>query len=203
MLEKRWRAKLVKTMGIQIVIFFGLFYSSIMLIRMGNASEVKNDTIMRDLNIRERKLQYFVANKDRLNNVYNDWVKLKSNQKYVGDVDLAELNEHLRDLRMKYKLTTLDTKVGVPQKNEHDSIPGADVVDIDINIKFAAASDEYGLQFLESLMNKIPGYLIVKNVTIKKQTSITDRHIEQAEKGTFLPIFQGELSFSWKKVTLY
>jgi len=102
----------------------------------------------------------------------------------------------LLDLNDKYRFTAMDPKLSPPGLKESTAL--IDIISSPLDINFDGMSDELVLSFVNDLKEKLPGYLKMTKLNIKRRGAIDSETLEKIKvTSSYLPLVSGAVSFEW------
>jgi bisphosphoglycerate-dependent phosphoglycerate mutase len=121
------------------------------------------------------------------------------NQKNYPGLQLDEAQSIIKYFEGKYNILNLSFDTTPPKDLSSEfSTLNFKILSSDINIKFAAMSDENAFQFVDALLTNFSGFKLVKSFHVQKQNQITNSVLKSIQDGKKPSIVKAELVFEWR-----
>lgn len=181
---------------ILISFIFGLniYHSTLTNLDQTNIKELENY-----INIIQGKTSE-VSNNLSLARKYNEiWKNASEEQKSNKGISLETITLIINDLAKKYHIIKYDFKMSVPQKIENNVFKNKslEVVMSKCDISFKATDDIRVMSFLEELEDKLPGYVVIRELSLNKTQDYNHSNFVSISTGGDAGAISTNISFEW------
>lgn len=131
-----------------------------------------------------------------LNKNLDLWKRIPSSNLHSSRY-IANLNFELNKLYKRYYILEPEISISIPEearfhsKNERTKVIRSEVV-----LSLSSISDKHIFFFLQSIPN-LPGYVMIRSLTLNKQRNIDAAIINQILSGNMIEIVRASIVFDW------
>lgn len=131
-----------------------------------------------------------------LNKNLDLWKRISSSNLHSSRY-IANLNFELNKLYKRYYILEPEISISIPEeaglhsKNERTKVIRSEVV-----LSLSSISDKHIFFFLQSIPN-LPGYVMIRSLTLNKQRNIDAAVINQILSGNMIEIVRASIVFDW------
>jgi hypothetical protein len=128
------------------------------------------------------------------------WAKLNQTKEKHNGLEIDNFQTILTDLKKHYRISdktdinmTSPTEVNGAYKKSTTT-----VVSSKITLTTSGASDEILLQFIDSLVKNVPGFIAIESLEMNKKNDLTKDVISKIARGEKVNPVEAKIVFSWK-----
>ncbi len=129
------------------------------------------------------------------------WISANDKKKDFNGIKIADINNNFNSLAQQYKISEPTITISVPEvlTNGIYQLQTLDANLINCNISFNALTDRLALDFINDFIDDLPGYVIINDLTIKKnkKEGYNDQELTDISNGKFPGLVSTKISFSW------
>lgn len=166
-----------------------------------NEQQAKQWTLKREKQHASReqiKLQNLLSQKQQLKESIVLWEQLHSNNKQLNGVQIDEIEPIMQQLKHEFKLSNIDMEFTQPTTLENHTQGDIQIASSNIRLTAEGLSDEYILSLLNTLPERLPGYIHITSFTLEKTGEINKKTITDLYKGKLPSLVKTELLFKWQ-----
>ncbi len=152
-------------------------------------------TVKDSLNMNRNKSVY-----DSIYITWKDVLKSQVHEDGVQSLKLNDLNNIVNNLKQKYAISNISTTVSRPYISKTTNT--YTVQTVDIKLSFSSISDQYAVNFINSLVQEITEYVHIISFSLQKKDEISKQDILDARKGLFHPNIDATATLQWNKLAL-
>jgi hypothetical protein len=129
------------------------------------------------------------------------WNRLPYSKKKLGGVKAEEFQALLDNLAKAHMLKVVNIAIPLPEPfllSDSDKSP-LNIFSTEVEITLSSHTDNEVFSFIEDLDSKIPGFLLVKSIEIKKSREYKEEDFVKIATSNpdFVPIFNVIINFFW------
>ncbi len=127
------------------------------------------------------------------------WKKIPENQKDDRGIKMDDVNAIMNNLAEKYNITAQTIQVPLPEilKTGIFNRKNINVAHTLATISYQAVNDIRANNFMSELINKLPGYIIINNVIIKKEKKYSSSDLIAISSGSSVGAVSVKITFDW------
>jgi hypothetical protein len=129
------------------------------------------------------------------------WILADNKRKNFNGIKISDVNNDFTSLAEKNNITKSSITLSVPDilKDGVYQLQTLDVNLVNCNIAFDALTDRAAIDFIESFINSLPGYVIINELSIKnnKKEGYSTQDLADISSGKFPNLVSGKVNFSW------
>lgn len=129
------------------------------------------------------------------------WTNASDRKKNFNGIKVVEVTNDFNSLAEKNDISKPSITLSVPEvlKNGVYQLETLDVNLINCTITFEALTDRSALDFIDSFVNSLPGYVVMSDLSIKKskKESYNEQELVDISNGKFPNLISGKATFSW------
>lgn len=110
-----------------------------------------------------------------------------------------EMTQLLTDLKMKYRLSSLNLQVSPEQPYEDDELRAMKlaVVSADVRLDFGGISDQHLFAFIQDVRRQCPGFIRIQELSLNRNKLFDIEAMRQISQGAKMEMVSGSLAFTW------
>lgn len=201
MIVSELKGYVVKKLGITViavaVIYFSAYYTRTYM------EKIKQDTI--DI---KRKFATNAALKTQLNakvleiqSLGEFWNRI--NLKEKSGLKVQILQNLIETLSEIYRIDSLNVKLSTPVVNERfESNKFSRTQQSEVNLRFSSLTDKDAILFILSLMEQVPGYMQIKDLSFISADIIDEQVLDGIKLGAVKSLVNVNVVFNWEDIEL-
>jgi hypothetical protein len=204
-LKRRATFNIFTTAALLLVVVVIIFYSQ--YIKKANEEDIAffNSRIT-DLQNKSANIEAMISDAKKYKQI---WLKADDKKKNFSSVKISDVNETFKNLVEKYSISESSINISVPEILK-DGVYNRQVLDvylINFVISFNAITDRVAVDFINSFINTLPGYVVISDVSIKKsqKAGYNESDLINISNGKINGLTSTKINLSWyflkRKVT--
>ncbi|EFK95015.1 hypothetical protein LDC_2973 [sediment metagenome] len=129
------------------------------------------------------------------------WMNANKQKKNFDGIKVADITNDFNSLAEKNNITKHSITLSVPDvlKEGVYKLQTLDVNLINCSMSFDALTDREALDFIESFISGLPGYVVINDLSIKKtrKEGYSSQDLVDISSGKFPNLISGKVNFSW------
>lgn len=129
------------------------------------------------------------------------WIKADEKKKNFKEIKISDINVGFKALSDQFNLSKSSINISVPEilKDGVYSRPTLDVHLVNCVVNFDALTDKIAVDFINTFVESLPGYVIINDFSIKKNKKggYSDADLINISSGNFGGLISAKVSFSW------
>jgi hypothetical protein len=129
------------------------------------------------------------------------WILADNKRKNFNGIKISDVNSDFTSLAEKNNITKSSITLSAPDilKEGVYQLQTLDVNLVNCNIAFDALTDRAAIDFIESFVGSLPGYVIINDLSIRKtrKEGYSTQDLADISSGKFPNLVSGKVSFSW------
>ncbi len=156
-------------------------------------AQVNLQTVKRDLKKATERLENSGASME----LYENLKKGRDEMSLV--ISRRTITQVLGTLKNNYRLTSLSLQMDPEEPFENEELQAAklDVVRSNVVLELGGMSDQHIYSFIKEMRNKLPGFIKVKRLELKREKGFDIETLQQISNGAAPQMVSGKLAFEW------
>ncbi len=129
------------------------------------------------------------------------WTNASDKKKNFNGIKVADITDDFNSMAEKEDISKPLITLSVPEvlKNTTYQLETIDVNLINCTMNFEALTDRAALDFINNFISKLPGYVVINELSIKKtkKEGYSDQDLIDISNGKFPSLISSKVSFSW------
>ncbi len=129
------------------------------------------------------------------------WIKADGKKRNFSGIKISDINDSFKNLAEKNNIVGPVINISVPEILR-DGTYNRQVLDVHLVncvITFDALTDRIAIDFINSFLNTLPGYVVISDFSIKKikKEGYTDEELVNISSGKITGLTSVKVNFSW------